>query len=85
MYSNIKALTIFVASMFLVISSSALSAPPSAKGKQGGGGGGGGLSTVKKNNWDETHVRRVLRVFAYGGHASESQINTWSRMQSLKS
>ena len=81
MYSNIKALKIFVASMFLVISSSALSAPPSVKGKPGGGGGGGGLSTVKKSNWDETHVRRVLRVFAYGGHASESQINTWSRMQ----
>ena len=81
MYSNIRVLKVFVISFSLVVASASLAAPPPGKGKPGGGGGSnGGLSTVSKKNWDETHVRRVLRAFAYGGHATEAQINSWSRM-----
>lgn len=81
MYSTIKALTVFAASLLLVISSASLAAPPPGKGKPGGGGGdSGGLSSVSKKNWGETHVRRVLRAFAYGGHATEAQIDSWARM-----
>jgi hypothetical protein len=82
MYSNSKVLKVFVASMLLVISGATLAGKPTDKGKppKGDGGGGGGLSSVSKKNWDETHVRRVLRAFAYGGHATESQINTWAGM-----
>ena len=83
MYFRVTIVKFFIAGILLVVSSALMAAPPPGKGKPGGGdggGGGGGLTTVSKKNWDETHVRRVLRAFAYGGHASESQINDWSRM-----
>jgi hypothetical protein len=51
----------------------------------GGGNKGGGktvtLSTVKSKDWDEAHVRRVLRAFAYGGFASDGQIGEWAGMK----
>lgn len=39
-----------------------------------------GLQTIGSDDWDEMAVRRVLRVFAYGGHASDAQIITWADM-----
>ena len=56
------------------------------KGKGGGGGGGpggggGGLVSVKSKDWNELAVRKVLHVFAYGGHASDAQIQTWAGMR----
>jgi len=80
-YSRINTIRIFVISVLLIVSSVSWAAPPPGKGKPGGGGSdGGGFNTVSKKQWNETHVRRVLRAFAYGGHATESQINDWSRM-----
>ena len=35
---------------------------------------------VKKKDWDEAHVRRILRAFAYGGQASDNQIQIWANM-----
>jgi len=32
-------------------------------------------------SWDETAVRKVLHNFAYGGFASDAQIQTWAAMQ----
>jgi len=40
-----------------------------------------GFVTVDSADWDQTAVRRVLRVFAYGGAASDAQIIEWSAMQ----
>jgi hypothetical protein len=31
-------------------------------------------------DWDETAVRRVMHIFAYGGFATDQQIATWSNM-----
>ncbi|MDX2427744.1 MAG: DUF1800 family protein [Xanthomonadales bacterium] len=39
------------------------------------------LNDVRPRHWDESHVRRVLAAFAYGGLASDAQIDTWSRMR----
>jgi len=39
------------------------------------------LKDVSSRNWDESHVRRVLAAFAYGGLASDAQIDIWSRMR----
>lgn len=39
------------------------------------------LSNVKSRDWDETHVRKVLHAFAYGGMASDEQIKTWADMR----
>jgi hypothetical protein len=44
-------------------------------------GRGDSLSYVSSRNWDESHVRRVLAAFAYGGLASDAQIDSWSRMK----
>ncbi len=50
------------------------------------GGGSGpvvilsGFNTVNDSVWDETAVRKVLQVFAYGGHATDAQIATWANM-----
>jgi len=40
-----------------------------------------GFETIGEADWDETAVRRVLHVFAYGGAASDSQIALWSFMR----
>ena len=39
-----------------------------------------GLPIISDSNWDYQAVRRVLNVFAFGGHARVSQINAWARM-----
>ncbi len=81
--------------LFLIVAPLS-AAPPPGKGNNGGpggggggggdGGGGGGGSTgsgfqsVKKKDWSETHVRRVLHTFAYGGLATDAQIATWAGM-----
>ena len=40
-----------------------------------------GLPIVSSANWDQQAVRRILNVFAFGGHASDSQIAIWVEMQ----
>jgi len=42
------------------------------------------LSTVKRKNWNELYVRRVLNAFAYGGLATDAQIETWAGMKPKK-
>lgn len=71
---------IFTALIFLCGTSAAVSAPPADKGNKGGGKAVT-LSTVKNRNWDEAHVRRVLRAFAYGGLATDGQIESWAGMK----
>lgn len=36
--------------------------------------------TISQAEWDETAVRRVLHVFAYGGFATDAQIKKWAEM-----
>jgi len=75
----ISRITVVLTSTLLACT--AFAAPPDDKGKPGGGGGKTvTLKQVKKKDWDEAHVRRVLRAFAYGGQATESQIATWADM-----
>ena len=38
------------------------------------------FTTVSVTEWDNTAVRKVLQTFAYGGFASDSQIDTWAGM-----
>lgn len=40
-----------------------------------------GLTVVSKTRWTATAVRKVLRTFAFGGHASDRQIEAWAAMQ----
>jgi hypothetical protein len=56
---------------------STYAAPPSGNGS----GKSATLSTVKSRHWDETYVRRVLSAFAYGGLATDKQIETWGNMK----
>ncbi|MSR14030.1 MAG: hypothetical protein EXR86_05570 [Gammaproteobacteria bacterium] len=37
-----------------------------------------GLTTVDNKTWDTTAVRKVMRTFAFGGHASDAQIKIWA-------
>ncbi|MEH6590218.1 MAG: DUF1800 family protein [Halioglobus sp.] len=67
--------------LFLVIPAQTTAAPPPGKGKPQSGGNKNSLSVVNKKDWSVTHVRRVLRIFAYGGQATESQIANWAAMQ----
>lgn len=39
-----------------------------------------GLQRVSDEAWDETAVRQVLQLFAFGGHASDQQIQEWAAM-----
>ena len=39
-----------------------------------------GFDIVSDDQWDDTAVRKVLHTFAYGGQASDQQINTWADM-----
>ncbi len=39
---------------------------------------------VSNENWNETAVRKVLHAFAYGGHATDTQIKTWAAMPPKK-
>jgi hypothetical protein len=65
----------------IVFSTSVFSEPPPDKGKPPGGGKTVTLKTVKSKDWDEAHVRRILRAFAYIGFASDGQIQTWADMK----
>lgn len=38
------------------------------------------LDTLNRSRWDDKAVRKVLKIFAFGGHASDSQITTWANM-----
>lgn len=40
----------------------------------------GGLAFVSDEQWNEGAVRRVLHLFAFGGHASDAQIVIWADM-----
>lgn len=40
-----------------------------------------GLDVVPRNSWNESAVRRVLQAFAFGGHATDAQIEAWARMR----
>jgi len=40
-----------------------------------------GFPTVTRGQWDERAVRKVLKVFAYGGHASGQQIRDWANLR----
>ena len=39
-----------------------------------------GLPILTRGGWDEMAVRKVIKIFAFGGHASDSQIVEWSYM-----
>jgi len=39
-----------------------------------------GLATVDNKTWDATAVRKVMRTFAFGGHASDAQITKWANL-----
>ena len=70
----------------ILVSASLFAAPPPGKGGGNGGGGKGGkgggdtLTPVASSTWSETHVRRVLQAFAFGGLATDAQIQTWASM-----
>jgi hypothetical protein len=40
-----------------------------------------GLEPIKGKAWNQTAVRQVLNVFAYGGQPTDQQIFTWAAMQ----
>lgn len=40
-----------------------------------------GLAVVSDALWNATAVRKVLRTFAFGGHATDAQITAWANMQ----
>ncbi|MEM7359938.1 MAG: hypothetical protein AAF431_12630 [Pseudomonadota bacterium] len=40
-----------------------------------------GLASLTRSSWGEREVRKVLKIFAFGGHARESQILEWSNMR----
>ncbi|MBX9607227.1 MAG: DUF1800 family protein [Gammaproteobacteria bacterium] len=39
-----------------------------------------GLTTVSPARWDATAVRKVMRTFAFGGQASDAQVDLWAAM-----
>ena len=63
----------FVAVVVLLLCGAALAAsePPTLPG----------LNVVSKTRWTTTAVRKVLRTFAFGGQASDRQIEAWAAMQ----
>ena len=77
---------VFVSFTGLALAQSA--APPDGNGNGNGNGNSGGkgggknssLSTISSKNWGETPVRKILQAFAYGGLASDAQIETWASM-----
>jgi hypothetical protein len=93
LYSRLTSL--FISLIFVFISCIAVAqqaAPPAGNGNGNGNGGGGGgskggggktvtLSTVKSKDWSESHVRRVLAAFAYGGLATDAQIEAWGNLK----
>lgn len=39
------------------------------------------LDVLTRSGWDEKAVRKVLKIFAFGGHATTEQIVRWANMQ----
>lgn len=39
-----------------------------------------GLASLTRSSWDERAVRKVLKIFAFGGHAFDRQIELWADM-----
>ncbi len=39
-----------------------------------------GLQAISAGAWDEAAVRRVLNIFAYGGHTGDAQTTQWANM-----
>jgi hypothetical protein len=39
-----------------------------------------GFVPIQQDQWDQTKVREVLDTFAFGGFATDAQIETWARM-----
>ncbi len=39
------------------------------------------LDVLTRSGWDEKAVRKVLKIFAFGGHATTEQIALWANMQ----
>ncbi|MBX2849527.1 MAG: hypothetical protein KTR16_14490, partial [Acidiferrobacterales bacterium] len=39
------------------------------------------LPSLTRAEWDERAVRKVLKIFAFGGHARDSQIKLWANMR----
>ena len=37
-----------------------------------------GLRSLTRDAWDDAAVRKVLNVFAFGGHATDTQIQSWA-------
>lgn len=85
-YSNRVITSIFV--LFLYAGSTAWGQPaeepdnPPDPGSLPGKAILNGLETVSANDWDTAAVRRVLQAFAFGGHASDAQIEAWASMTS---
>jgi len=83
MFNQLRRASLLCAVLFFATTVSA--APPPGKGKPDKGGGGDGktptLSTVHQKNWDESHVQRVLNTFAFGGLATQAQVETWGEMK----
>ena len=40
-----------------------------------------GLTEISDARWNATAVRKVLRTFAFGGHATDAQIDAWAAMK----
>lgn len=70
----------------LFLSTVVFAVPPPGKGKppKDGGGKTTTLKNVKNKDWDELYVRRVLNAFAYGGLATDAQIETWAGMNPVQ-
>lgn len=41
------------------------------------------LNRLTRGEWDERAVRKVLKIFAFGGHALDSQIRDWADMDAV--
>jgi len=41
------------------------------------------LRRLTRGQWDERAVRKVLKIFAFGGHARDTQIQEWADMDAL--
>jgi uncharacterized protein DUF1800 len=67
--------------LFIMTPALLTAAPPPGKGKPKSDGNKSSLAQVKNKDWNDIHVRRVLRIFAYGGQAPEPQITAWSAMR----
>ena len=37
-----------------------------------------GLASLSRSGWTEKSVRKVLKIFAFGGHATDKQIQAWA-------